>query len=171
MINNINSGDYKMKSFKTYMTESQQKFKWKIKMAQEPTDDQVDRIERHLVKYDVQKFSAPKKLMLQSSPIDFPNLRGYEIYVMEFETNIVASGFQIQVEIQNMLGLNDGMLKVRGAHEPDEHEEANEGSLLADDTYSETDKVSGEDFYGDKYNTSFVQELLKLRKDKEKNDE
>ena len=109
--------------------------------------------------------------MLQSTPIDFPHLRGYEIYVMEFETSIVASGFQIQTEIQNMLGLNDGLLKVRAAHEPDEVETKDVESVLADSEYKEAEKVKADDFYGDKYNTSFVQELLKLRKDKEKDNE
>ena len=160
-----------MKSFKTYLKESKQTYKYKIKAAKELSSNEVDRIERHLLKYDVQKVSAPKKLMLQSTPIDFPHLRGYEIYVMEFETSIVASGFQIQTEIQNMLGLNDGLLKVRAAHEPDEVETKDVESVLADSDYKDAEKVKADDYYGDKYNTSFVQELLKLRKDKEKDNE
>lgn len=160
-----------MKSFKTYLQESKQTYKYKIKAAKELSSDDIDRIERHLLKYDVQKVSAPKKLMLQSTPVDFPHLRGYEIYVMEFETSIVASGFQIQIEIQNMLGLNDGLLKVRAAHEPDEHEESDGESVLADPEYKDAEKVKVDDYFGDKYNTSFVQELLKLRKDKEKDNE
>jgi hypothetical protein len=160
-----------MKSFKTYLQESKQTYKYKIKMAKEPTDDEVERIERHMLKYDVQKMGAPKKLMLQSSPIDFPHLRGYEIYVIEFETSMVASGYQIQIEIQNMLGLNDGLLKVKAAHEPDEIESESVESLLADGDYSEAEKVNADELSGDEYNTSFVQELLKLRKQKEKDNE
>jgi hypothetical protein len=160
-----------MKSFTQYLTESKQSWSWKIKMAKEPTDRDIERIERHLLKYDVQKFSAPKKLMLQSTPIDFPNLRGYEIYVLEFETNILASGFQIQTELQNMLGLNDGILKVKGAHEPDEAEQKDVESILADAEYKDAEKVNVDEFYGDKFNNSFVKELLKLRKNKEKDNE
>ena len=160
-----------MKSFKNYLQESKQTYKYKIKMAKEPSSDDVDRIERHLLKYDVQKMSSPKKLMLQSTPIDFPHLRGYEIHCIEFETNIVASGYQIQIEIQNMLGLNDGLLKVRAAHEPDQHEETEAKSLLADDKYADAEKVDAKDHFGDEYNTSFVQELQKLRKTKEKDNE
>ena len=40
--------------------------------------------------------------------------------------------------------------------------------LLADGEYSEAEKIDGADYYGDKYNTSFVQELPKIRKDREK---
>lgn len=165
-----------MKSYKEYLKESKQSYKFRVKLAQELSDEQIDKIERHLGKYDVKSVSAPKKLMLQSTPYDFPTLRGYEIFVMEFETDRVASAFQIQVELSNLLGLGEGLMKVRSEHEPLEKQEqsALEGSdkeaesLLADGNYSEAEKLNGEDYYGDKYNTKFVQELLALRKTKEK---
>jgi len=42
--------------------------------------------------------------------------------------------------------------------------------MLEDGDYSEAEKIKAEDYYGDKYNSKFVQELLSLRKDKEKED-
>ena len=167
-----------MKSYKEYLKESKQSYKFRVKLAQELSDEQIDKIERHLGKYDVKSVSAPKKLMLQSTPYDFPTLRGYEIIVMEFETDRVASAYQIQVELSNLLGLGEGLMKVRSEHEPLEKQEQSametkgvdkgSESLLADGDYSETTKINGEDYYGDKYNTKFVQELLALRKTKEK---
>tara|TARA_R110001592_G_scaffold326543_1_gene607367 strand:+ start:3388 stop:3900 length:513 start_codon:yes stop_codon:yes gene_type:complete len=167
-----------MKSYKEYLKESKQSYKFRVKLAQELSDEQIDKIERHLGKYDVKSVSAPKKLMLQSTPYDFPTLRGYEIIVMEFETDRVASAYQIQVELSNLLGLGEGLMKVRSEHEPLEKQEQSametkgvdkgSESLLADGDYSETTKIDGEDYYGDKYNTKFVQELLALRKTKEK---
>ena len=167
-----------MKSYKEYLKESKQSYKFRVKLAQELSDEQIDKIERHLGKYDVKSVSAPKKLMLQSTPYDFPTLRGYEIIVMEFETDRVASAYQIQVELSNLLGLGEGLMKVRSEHEPLEKQEQSaietkgvdkgSESLLADGNYSETTKINGEDYYGDKYNTKFVQELLALRKTKEK---
>jgi len=167
-----------MKSYKEYLKESKQSYKFRVKLAQELSDEQIDKIERHLGKYDVTSVSAPKKLMLQSTPYDFPTLRGYEIIVMEFETDRVASAYQIQVELSNLLGLGEGLMKVRSEHEPLEKQEQSaietkgvdkgSESLLADGNYSETTKINGEDYYGDKYNTKFVQELLALRKTKEK---
>ncbi len=164
-----------MKSFKQYLTESKKTYGFRVKLAQEPSDDMVERIENHLAKYDLEGgVSAPKKLMLQSAPYDFPTLRGYEIYCMEFTTARPASAYQIGIELQNMLGCGDGMLKVRSDSEPLEQAEAEQDAdkeapvLLADGEYSEAEKIDGADYYGDKYNTSFVQELLKLRKDREK---
>ena len=68
-----------MKSLKNYLTEASQEFNFKIKLAKEISEEDLARIERHLVKYDITSMSAPKKLMLQSTPYDFPQLRGYEI--------------------------------------------------------------------------------------------
>lgn len=162
-----------MKSFTQYLAESAKTYTFRIKVAKELSGDDLTRIENHLMKYDVTKVSAPKKMMLQSAPYDFPQLRGYEIYMIEFETNLPASAYQIQTEITNMIGIGDGFLKVRSDQEPLEKQEQQEmseedaKSLLEDDTYSEAESVNPEDYYGDKYNTSFVKELLKLRKDKE----
>lgn len=163
-----------MKSFTEYLTESAKTYTFRIKCAKELSSDDLTRIENHLMKYDVTKVSAPKKMMLQSAPYDFPQLRGYEIYSIEFTTNLPASAYQIQTEIVNLIGIGDGFLKVRSDQEPLEKQEQQEmsdedaKSLLEDDTYSEAESVNAEDYYGDKYNTSFVKELLKLRKDKEK---
>ena len=71
-----------MKSLKNYLTEASQEFNFKIKLAKEISEEDLARIERHLVKYDITSMSAPKKLMLQSTPYDFPQLRGYEIMRM-----------------------------------------------------------------------------------------
>ena len=164
-----------MKSFKNYLTESKKSYKFRIKFAMPVSDETMDRIESHLLKYDVNSVTAPKKLMLQSTPYDFPTLKGYEIYIVEFVTDRPASAYQIQIELQNLLSISDGYMKVRAEHEPLEKEQqdafsakANETiSLLADETYGEAEKINSEDYYGDKYNSKFVQELLALRKNKE----
>jgi len=167
-----------MKSFTQYLTESKKTYTYRIKLAKECSGEDLTRIENHLAKYDVQKVSSPTKLMLQSVPYDFPQLRGYEIYVVEFETNLPASAYQIQTELQTLLGISDGFMKVRSDQEPLEKAEMElngadtkeVSSLLADSTYSEAESINPDDYFGDKYNTSFVKELLKLKKDQEKDD-
>jgi len=165
-----------MKSLKNYLTEASQEFNFKIKLAKEISEEDLARIERHLVKYDITSMSAPKKLMLQSTPYDFPQLRGYEIHVVEFTTNLRASAYQIQTELQNLIGIRDGFMKVRGEHEPLEQQEqhaidnadAETTSVLADPDYKDAPEVNHEDYYGDKYNEKFLETLGKLRKEKEK---
>ena len=108
------------KLFSTYLNESKKSWKFSIKTIHDLSDEQCDRIEKHLGKYDSKGLGAAKKTILQSAPRDFPNHKGYEVYTHAFETDRIASGWQIQYDIRNMLGLADGVLKVKGEHEPEE---------------------------------------------------
>jgi len=157
-----------MKTFKQYLTESNKSWKFKIKTIHELTDEQCDRIEKHLTKYDSTGLGAVKKTILQSAPRDFPNHKGYEVFTYEFETERVASGWQIQNDIRNMLGVSHTGFKVKGEHEPDEEIPAGKQEeykvKLADEKYSEQEKVNHKDHYGEDHKSKFIDELLKLRK-------
>ena len=152
-----------MKTFTQYLQESKKTWKFKIKTIHELTDDQCDRIEKHLLKYDSNGLGAVKKTMLQSAPKDFPQHRGYEVFSYEFETQLPATSSQIQNEVRNMLGLTDSTFKIRGEHEP-EHDKEDSKEL-------KEKPVDGKELYGDEFNQGFIKELLKLRKEKEKDDE
>ena len=163
-----------MKTFTTYLNESKKTWKFKIKTVHDLDNEQCDRIEKHLGKYDSNGLGAAKKTILQSAPRDFPSHKGYEVFTHEFETNLIASGWQIQNDIRNMLGLTDGVLKVKGEHEPDEAipvgKQAEVTSVLADAEYKDAEAVKAEDHYGDEYNKSFIKELMKIKKAKESED-
>ena len=100
-----------MKTFKEYLTELRNPWKFKIKTVHELTDEQCDGIEKHLTKYDPTGLGAVKKTILQSAPRDFPNHKGYEVFTYAFETERVASGWRIQNDVRNMLGLYTQALK------------------------------------------------------------
>lgn len=71
-----------------------------------------------------------------------------------------------------MLGLTDGVLKVIGEHEPKESipvgKQKEVASVLADAEYKEAEKVDHTKHYGDEYNTSFIKELMKMKKQRRK---
>jgi|TARA_B110000459_G_C16619763_1_gene500924 hypothetical protein len=164
------------KTFTTYLNESKKSWKFSIKTIHDLTNDQCDRIEKHLGKYDSKGLGAAKKTILQSAPRDFPNHKGYEVFIHEFECDRIASGWQVQNDIRNMLGLADGVLKVIGEHEPDDlipPMSQRVESVLAQSEYSKDEKagLKAEDYYGDKYNSSFIKELMKVKKEKEKGNE
>ena len=154
-----------MKSFTDYLMESKKTWKFKIKTVHELTDEQCDRIEKHLMKYDSNGLGAAKKSILQSAPKDFPQHRGYEVFTYEFETNLSAVSSQIQNEVRSMLGLADNTFKIRGEHEPDHDDEAEA------EAHEEDKSVKGEDFHGEKHIDGFIKDLLNLRKEKEKGNE
>jgi len=163
------------KLFSTYLNESKKSWKFSIKTIHDLSDEQCDRIEKHLGKYDSKGLGAAKKTILQSAPRDFPSHKGYEVYSHDFETNLIASGWQIQNDIRNMLGLTDGVLKVKGEHEPDARTgrtkrlESQVGTSTKE--YKDAEKVNHAEHYGDEYNKSFIKELMKVKKEKEKGNE
>ena len=99
-----------MKSYTQYLTENKKSWKFKVKTIHELTDEQCDRIEKHLGKYDSKGLGAARKTILQSAPRDFPQHRGYEVFTYDFETNLIASGWELANGIRNMLGLADGVV-------------------------------------------------------------
>lgn len=155
-----------MKSFTEYLMESKKTWQFKIKTVHELTDEQCDRIEKHLMKYDSNGLGAAKKTILQSAPKDFPQHRGYEVFTYEFETNLSAVSVQIQNELRSMLGLTENIFKIRGEHEPDHNDEAE-----AEVDQDETADIDSEDFHGEKHVDGFIKDLLDLRKEKEKGNE
>lgn len=151
-----------MKSFTQYLVESNKTWNFCIRTIHQLTDEQCDRIEKHLMKYDSTGLSAEKKTILQSIPRDFPQHRGYEVYSYEFETKLITTSAQVQTEIGNMLGLRDGVLKVKGEHEID---------VDTKEEHFEPEEVPADKLSGEKHNANLIKELLKLRKEKEKGNE
>ena len=123
-----------MKTFTKYLSESKKTWKFTIKTIHDLTNLQCDRIEKHLGKYDSNGLGAAKKTILQSAPRDFPSHKGYEVFTHAFETNIIASGWQIQNDIRNMLGLTD---------EPEKPKESSEQQT---DLYSQFEAIDINDF-------------------------
>lgn len=154
-----------MKTYTQYLQESKKTWKFKIKTIHELSDMQCDRIEKHLLKYDSNGLGAVKKTMLHSVPKDFPQHRGYEVFTYEFETSLPATSNQIYNEVRNMLGLAEGTFKIKGDHEPDQ--DLDEQPVMEADPES----VDSDNYYGDEYNNNFIKELLKLRNEKEKDNE
>ena len=66
-----------------YINQLQQEHRYRIKMAFQPSDRQLEVLERHMKKYDALEVGRPEKLMLQAQPMDFPQLGGHEIVIVD----------------------------------------------------------------------------------------
>ena len=64
-----------MKSFRSYLVESEQTYKFRIKMAEKCDDEKMDALETALQKYDMKSISKPKKTPIQEHPMDFQTLK------------------------------------------------------------------------------------------------
>jgi hypothetical protein len=154
--------------------ESAKTHEFRLKTAVELSDDQLDKLEKHLRKYEAFDIDSPKRTILQSAPLDFHNIGATEVYIMDFKTELPMSPSILVNELVQKLGISERDIRVRNKLEPAEQEDAAsmeepaEGgreALLMDGEYSEAENAKAEDHYGDAYNTKFLDELNKARRE------
>lgn len=163
-----------MKTLNDYLMESARTHEFRLKTAIELSDAQLDSLEKHLRKYEAFDIGTPKRTILQSAPLDFHNIGATEVYIMDFKTSLPMSPAILVNELVQKLGISERDIRVRNKLEPAEQEDAAsmeepaEGetdALLLDAEYSEAENHKAEDYYGDKFNTKFLDELNKARKE------
>jgi hypothetical protein len=148
--------------------------KIRIKLACGCSNEMLDKIERHLEKYDAEQISAPQKLILQKTPLDFPQLDKAEVHIIDFVANLPVSIQELHVNLARMLRVPEGYVVVRQAEDPRETQDPKitdaeyTPRLGSDYDKSELSDVKAEELYGDKFNTSFLKELKKLSDDRRK---
>lgn len=152
-----------MKSFTEYLMESKKSYPFKIKIAGEFTPTQEDALKSLLNKYQIAEFKKVAKTPVQSLPLDFPRLNNVEVNIWEVTLDYPVASHELTYYLGNGLRLNEQQIVVRKPGEPSERYqepvEAREGALLTDSEYKEAPNANPDDFYGDKYNMSFVKAL------------
>lgn len=160
-----------MASLLEYFNHLSKDYEYRIKMVFEPTDEQLDCLESHLKKYDVQRVGKVERIMLQSRPTDFADRVGYEIYVVDAVTKLPASMQVLAAEVAEVLKVSEADVKVRSKDEPAEEEadkEEKEYEPILGKEYSkdELDFDPKQKLFGDDYNSKFIKELMKLAKER-----
>jgi hypothetical protein len=152
-----------MKSFKEYLTESKKTYPFKIKIAGDMSSEQEDTLKILLAKYQVVEFKKAGKTPVQSLPLDFPRLTNSEVNIYEVVVDYPVASHELANYLGNGLKILEQRIVVRKPGEPSEEyqepQEKREGALLNDSEYKESPNVDSNDYYGDKYNASFVKAL------------
>jgi hypothetical protein len=159
-----------------YISKLQREHRYRIKMAFQPTEQQLEVLERHMKKYDALEVGRPEKLMLQAQPMDFPQLGGHEIVILDIVTRLPVSMPQLEAELRGLLFVRDGTIRVFGRDEPVEKEiedrdevgpgEAEKTAKVGTEyTEAEANPVKADDATGDKYNQDLLKELNDVRAD------
>jgi len=163
-----------MKTLLEYIEANQKDYKIRLKFAFEPSKDQMATLERHLKKYDVKDVSNVARLMLQSQPTDFPDYKGYEIYLVDAVTALPVSYDSLKQEICDLLCVDPSQIKVRNPDAPREEEvdqeEAKEEEYvprLTDEKYSEIEQTKTKPAFGDDFNASFLKDLAGQKRKQE----
>lgn len=158
------------KDLSQYLAENEAIHEFRVKIALEPTDEQLDAMELHLRKYDAFDITTPKKTIIQRNPRDFRSIDAAEVYMIDFKTRQPASPLQLLAELTQKMGIHERFIIVRNKMEPlhieDEHEELPVEKYkprLTDEKYSDAEKVKGDQFYGEKFKNTFLKDLQKGR--------
>ena len=156
-----------MKTFKTYLTENERTYNFRIKMANMPEKEVLDTLETALEKYELKSISKPKKTPIQEHPMDFQTLNNAEVYIMDVEFSYPSTADQLYHYISKVVGVPESHLVVINKDHPEEiarEEKVKESgveytSKLEDSEYKDGKDIKAEEHYGDKYNETMLKEL------------
>jgi hypothetical protein len=154
-----------MKSLKLYLTESEQTYNFRLKLANEFDDETMNKIETLLDKYELKKISKPKKTPVQEHPMDFQTLSNAEVYIIDAELTYPVTANQIFEYITQNLQVPASHLVVINQNNPEEIareegiKEKEYTTKLTDADYKDEEKHDVAKVFGDEYNANMLKEL------------
>lgn len=177
--------DHDMKTFNDYLREASKEYKFKIKIAHGVTEDTLNIVEKMLRPYDGIVIGKPQKTIFQTNPMDFPELKSSEVWIIQISTRLPISSYMLRKILHPALGLPESLLVVRSDEEPLElQNDAANAKLALDDVMEKKDLspaplMSTEPFYpevqgigepafGDAYNSKLLQYIAAVRQEKAK---
>jgi hypothetical protein len=162
-----------MKTFREYLAESKKVYSFKVKVAGEiPKNFEKDLKER-LEKHKVITFEKMKTTPVQKTPLDFPELTNKEVTTFDVVLEYPVTAPEISTDIRDM-GVEESCYRVRGSGEPSEidqlslDDEPSAEPVLNDSEYKDSDNVKHKDYFGNDFNKSFLKDLAKAAKERNK---
>ena len=138
-------------------------YPFKVKVAGEMTSEQEDLMKVLLDKYQIVEFKKAGRTPVQALPLDFPRIQNAEVNIYDIVLDYPVTSHELINYIGNGLRIIEQRIVVRNPNEPSEayqqKPESYKGALLNDPDHKEAPNADFNDFYGDKYNASFVKAL------------
>ena len=174
-----------MKSFKHYLAESSREYGYVIKLAMEPTDEQLDILENYLGQFDLIEMTNAQQI--EGDTLDFYHVKNKNVHQINFVTGYPLSSYIAMQGLREALNLSEEYIVVRGASEPAEmnadrhmieigfHANAaekglkNAPRLSTDREYLDVEQPVTTDIYGDSYNKKFLDYLADVKSDRPSN--
>lgn len=161
-------------SFVTYVAEAKTEYKYVLKFAvHEMTDAMIDMLESCLKKYDLKSASAFRKTPIQESPLDFPNIKNTAVFICDLTLGYPGSLDFLRTFLCSSMGISPQQLAVYSENDPRQIETDLYLDRNSEEFKSKYKTRLGSDYeeeevpaYGEKYNTSFLQELEKVSKER-----
>lgn len=162
-----------MKSFKEYLSESAKVYTFKVKIAGALPENFQSTLKDKLSDVSCAKIEQSKKTPIQTTPLDFPELKNAEVHVFELACEYPITPPEVAARLKDM-GLDEACFRVRNGGDPTNLEyetftqlEKSGESILEDPTLASSD-AKAKDYFGDDFNKSFLKDLAKTAKQKSK---
>lgn len=160
-----------MKSFKTYLSESQKTYDFRVRIAGDVTAEQLTKMKAALEAYAVKDVSSTKRLPIQETNV-FPNMGPVEVSIFDVSVHYPANDDQIRNTLAECGCYTAACIKVTPANSPYEAimagtevsnlgGKAGEAVLLQDDMAGVKPDA---DIMGDARIPSLIKELEETRK-------
>lgn len=153
--------------YKNYLKALYREYKYKIKTVTPLDDKKLDIIERSLKRYDLKDISSVKQTMVQQNPLDFPEVKNHEVYIVDVITAIPIPEKVLQNALSVELNVPTKYVVIRSEFDPLEleTEHLNDDSeyitiMTTENEYPEVKKDT-ESYFGDEYNARLVKSLTK----------
>jgi hypothetical protein len=167
-----------MKSFKSYLEESQREYCYRIKTVVQPTDQHMDAIERLLRSYQLIRVETPVTIDNKADSMEFRDLEHSQVHYVDVVIGVPISAYMLQQELRIALDVPEKFVVVRADNEPIEVQSersqlltalnnmaqerglGQRASLLSTDRmYLDAEQPQAVDVFGDKYNKGFLNYL------------
>lgn len=162
-----------MSLFKQYLEESIKEHKYRIKSVFPLEGLMMDRLERHLAKYDVINVTPSRKTPIQKNPLEFNDIENEAVYIVDITTRLPFSQDLAIQELAKMFRIPEKWLVIRSENDPLEmeqerivdQEESDEYKvkLSTDPEYPVEERGEHEVQYGDDYNEKMLSHVSKVR--------
>jgi hypothetical protein len=156
-----------MKSFKEFLTESTNEHKMTLRFAVELEDNDVNRIERFLGKYDLRTISRVSTTPITKNPLFFNEVENTKVSKVDITTGYPMSADILRQQLSDLLEMSITHVAVHheGWEPTEEVEEAADKKALLD-----TPEYGDESDNGKHYGRSFVDNFLQSLSKREDHD-
>ena len=116
-----------MKTYYEYLIESEQTYKYRVKVAGGCDAECLEHLETSLAKFDLINMSSPKTTPVMEDPLDFPGVKNMEVCMFEVEIAYPAGQDALYDMIEKCTRKPKSQIKIVSEHFAQSYEE-NEGA-------------------------------------------
>lgn len=129
-----------MRTLQEYLIESAQQYEYRIKIAGELTQEQIEKMEHGFAAFDMVSLSEPKRTPIAENPLGFEGVTNKEVNIMDAKFNYPASTEQFLqickeagIEATNIRVINKAFEVSMADEEANKDKTPEDGSLLDSD--------------------------------------